>query len=449
MKPSLVYYFVYIGLKPNEVCTITMALLNPNHCRRKVARGTGNVKEARLRRFKEFDENSEYEWKKSISDNRGGNTQLRKSTELNEGKSIPLEQVQDKRHHIKHRSRRTLREHGEVKELDYGNQEALVKEQKSNHKDKNQAHSKQRLRRTLELVKMKEINDGEQKPLDKRPSQTHQRLRRTLDLIKAKEINDGEQKPLDKRPSQTHQRLRRTLDLVKTKEINDGEQKPLDKRPLQTHQRLRRTLELVKTKEVNDGEQKPLDKRPSQTHQRLRRTLEQLPKARELNDGEQKPLDKRPTQSEQRSRRTVELVKAAEINDGEEMPLEKKPSQTHQHRVKRWPQPGKQVHHGRAHKKLRVRDKKKSATVVKHHRAMRVRRAEMAEEQKQEEEKKHQKMDSSSSQSEESHEKKERPVRSLVTRELIPKGYPPNEPQSEETIERDKTLKSLYPFDLF
>ncbi|PIO68794.1 hypothetical protein TELCIR_09403 [Teladorsagia circumcincta] len=173
------------------------------------------------------------------------------------------------------------------------------------------------------------------------------------------------------------------------------------------------------------------------------------------------------TRARCRSRRTLELVKAAEINDGEEMPLEKRPTQTHQYRVRRWPGPGKQTHHGRAHRKLRVRDKKKTMPVVKQHRVMRIRRAEKAEEHnksnyymlickilsisslKENEEKKHQTQMKKELSSSQSQEKKQRRARSLVTRELVPKGYPPYETQSEETMERDKTLKSLYPSQFF
>ncbi|KAL6722710.1 hypothetical protein Aduo_017808 [Ancylostoma duodenale] len=59
------------------------------------------------------------------------------------------------------------------------------------------------MRRTHELIKAKEINDGEVKPVDKKPTQEqYQRLRRTLELIKAKELNDGKVKPVDKKPTQ-------------------------------------------------------------------------------------------------------------------------------------------------------------------------------------------------------------------------------------------------------
>lgn len=35
-----------------------------------------------------------------------------------------------------------------------------------------------------------------------------QRLRRTLDLIKAKELNDGEMNPLDKKPTQENYQVK-------------------------------------------------------------------------------------------------------------------------------------------------------------------------------------------------------------------------------------------------
>ncbi|EYC00451.1 hypothetical protein Y032_0115g477 [Ancylostoma ceylanicum] len=59
------------------------------------------------------------------------------------------------------------------------------------------------MRRTLELSKAQELNDGEVKPVEKRPTQEqYQRIRRTLELSKAQELNDGEVKPVDKKPSQ-------------------------------------------------------------------------------------------------------------------------------------------------------------------------------------------------------------------------------------------------------
>uniref|UniRef100_A0A7I4Z2X7 Alstrom syndrome protein 1 n=1 Tax=Haemonchus contortus TaxID=6289 RepID=A0A7I4Z2X7_HAECO len=145
--------------------------------------------------------------------------------------------------------------------------------------------------------------------------------------------------------------------------------------------------------------------------------------------------------------------KSSELNEGKHIPLNEVQDKRHhikRYRVRRWPLPAKPTHHGRSHKKLRLRDKKKSEVDVKMHRAMRIRRAERIQEE--EEEKKHQKdmkKDSSSSQSNESEEKPQRRVRSLVTRELIPKGYPPHEQQSEEAMERDKTLRSLYSSILF
>ncbi|KAL6722709.1 hypothetical protein Aduo_017807 [Ancylostoma duodenale] len=59
------------------------------------------------------------------------------------------------------------------------------------------------MRRTLELSKAQELNDGEVKPVEKRPTQEqYQRMRRTLELTKAQELNDGKVKPVDKKPTQ-------------------------------------------------------------------------------------------------------------------------------------------------------------------------------------------------------------------------------------------------------
>ncbi|XGW33493.1 hypothetical protein V3C99_017704 [Haemonchus contortus] len=176
-------------------------------------------------------------------------------------------------------------------------------------------------------------------------------------------------------------------------------------------------------------------------------------KSSELNEGKHIPLnevqDKR-HHIKRRSRRTLEHGEVKELDYGVQEPLHKNDTHSAKYRVRRWPLPAKPTHHGRSHKKLRLRDKKKSEVDVKMHRAMRIRRAERIQEE--EEEKKHQKdmkKDSSSSQSNESEEKPQRRVRSLVTRELIPKGYPPHEQQSEEAMERDKTLRSLYSSILF
>ncbi|KAK5965158.1 hypothetical protein GCK32_001022 [Trichostrongylus colubriformis] len=180
-------------------------------------------------------------------------------------------------------------------------------------------------------------------------------------------------------------------------------------------------------------------------------------KSSELNEGKHIPLDEvqnKHHHSKQRSRRALEHGEVKELDYGNPEPLNRNHSHSKQHRMKRWPLPGKQAHHGRTHKKLRVRDKKKNTDAANHHRAMRIRRAEMAEEQKKEEEKKkhfqkHTVKDSSSSESKEENGKMQRRIRSLVTHELIPKGNPPYETQSEEALERDKTLKSLYPSQFF
>ncbi|WKY16755.1 hypothetical protein Q1695_001402 [Nippostrongylus brasiliensis] len=267
----------------------------------------------------------------------------------------------------------------------------------------------------------------------------------TVQMTRSKELNDGKSillEDVQNKPAYKP-RSRRTLVLVKTQEINDGEQKPLEKRPTQS-QRNRRTLELSKAQEINDGEQKPLDKKPTQTHQRLRRTKE-LVKAQELNDGEQQPLEKRPTQTHQRHRRTKELVKAQEINDGEQKPLEKRPTQTHQQRFRRWPLPSKRTNHRQLHKKLGDSGKKKTK-VQANHRARRLRRAE----QEYEPEQSLTPMSKSES-TDETSSSEERPktrrVRSFANRGLIPRGKPsPYDTQSEEVLERDKTLKSIYPF---
>ncbi|WKY16753.1 hypothetical protein Q1695_001402 [Nippostrongylus brasiliensis] len=237
-----------------------------------------------------------------------------------------------------------------------------------------------------------------------------------------------------------------TVQMTRSKELNDGKSillEDVQNKPAYKP-RNRRTLELSKAQEINDGEQKPLDKKPTQTHQRLRRTKE-LVKAQELNDGEQQPLEKRPTQTHQRHRRTKELVKAQEINDGEQKPLEKRPTQTHQQRFRRWPLPSKRTNHRQLHKKLGDSGKKKTK-VQANHRARRLRRAE----QEYEPEQSLTPMSKSES-TDETSSSEERPktrrVRSFANRGLIPRGKPsPYDTQSEEVLERDKTLKSIYPF---
>ncbi|VDL71674.1 unnamed protein product [Nippostrongylus brasiliensis] len=206
------------------------------------------------------------------------------------------------------------------------------------------------------------------------------------------------------------------------------------------------TVQMTRSKELNDGKSillEDVQNKPAYKP-RLRRTKE-LVKAQELYDGEQQPLEKRPTQTHQRHRRTKELVKAQEINDGEQKPLEKRPTQTHQQRFRRWPLPSKRTNHRQLHKKLGDSGKKKTK-VQANHRARRLRRAE----QEYEPEQSLTPMSKSES-TDETSSSEERPktrrVRSFANRGLIPRGKPsPYDTQSEEVLERDKTLKSIYPF---
>ncbi|WKY16754.1 hypothetical protein Q1695_001402 [Nippostrongylus brasiliensis] len=144
---------------------------------------------------------------------------------------------------------------------------------------------------------------------------------------------------------------------------------------------------------------------------------------------------------------TVQMTRSKELNDGKSILLEdvqNKPAYKPQ-RFRRWPLPSKRTNHRQLHKKLGDSGKKKTK-VQANHRARRLRRAE----QEYEPEQSLTPMSKSES-TDETSSSEERPktrrVRSFANRGLIPRGKPsPYDTQSEEVLERDKTLKSIYPF---